>query len=243
MRVAVISDIHANLHALHAVLAEIDVEAPDQLWCLGDLVGYGPRPNECCAVVRERATVCLVGNHDLVALGGISIADFNPEAAAAARWTQDRLDDASRAFLESLSPSAGLEQAQLFHASARDPVWEYVLTDEAALATLELTTASVVLVGHSHVALTVSRAENGLVSGGLAPAGTEHAIEDKRRLLNPGSVGQPRDGDRRAAWLLLDFEARFASFRRVAYPVERTQRELENAGLPQSLALRLAVGQ
>jgi predicted phosphodiesterase len=243
MRVAVISDIHANLHALHAVLDEIDVETPDEVWCLGDLVGYGPRPNECCAIVRERAGVCLVGNHDLVALGGISIEDFNPEAAAAARWTQDALDGGARAFLEGLSPSAGLEQAQLFHASARDPVWEYVLTDEAALATLELTTAPVVLVGHSHVALTVSRDGRGLVSGGLAPAGTEHAIEDTRRLLNPGSVGQPRDGDARAAWLLLDFEKRFASFRRVAYPVERTQSELLAAGLPQSLAARLAVGQ
>ncbi len=136
MRVAVISDIHANLHALHAVLAEIDAESPDAVWCLGDLVGYGPRPNECCELARERADVCLVGNHDLVALGGISIEDFNPEAAAAARWTIDALDDGSRAFLESLSPSADLERAQLFHASARDPVWEYVLTDEAALAML-----------------------------------------------------------------------------------------------------------
>ena len=242
MRVAVISDIHANLHALHSVLAAIDAEAADAVWCLGDLVGYGARPNECCAIVRERADVCLVGNHDLVALGGISIADFNPEAAAAARWTQQALDADSRAFLESLSPSAGLEHAQLFHASARDPVWEYVLTDEAALATLELTTAPVVLVGHSHVALTISR-DRGLAAGGLAPAGTEHPIEDTRRLLNPGSVGQPRDGDPRAAWLLLDFEARFASFRRVAYPLQETQSELLDAGLPPALAARLAVGQ
>ena len=148
----------------------------------------------------------------LVALGGITIEDFNPEAAAAARWTIDALDDGSRGFLESLSPSADLERAQLFHASARDPVWEYVLTDEAALATLELTIAPVVLVGHSHVALTVSRVDGGAVSGGLAPAGTEHPVEDLRRLLNPGSVGQPRDGDPRAAWLLLDLDARFASF-------------------------------
>jgi diadenosine tetraphosphatase ApaH/serine/threonine PP2A family protein phosphatase len=243
MRVAVISDIHANLHALHAVLAEIDLETPDEVWCLGDLVGYGPRPNECCEVVRERADVCLVGNHDLVALGGISIGDFNPEAAAAARWTQEALGDDARAFLETLSPSADLERAQLFHASARDPVWEYVLTDEAALATLELTIAPVVLVGHSHVALTVSRDERGLVAGGLAPAGTKHPVEEVRRLLNPGSVGQPRDGDARAAWLLLDFDARFASFRRVAYPIERTQSELLEAGLPQALAARLAVGQ
>jgi diadenosine tetraphosphatase ApaH/serine/threonine PP2A family protein phosphatase len=242
MRVAVISDIHANLHALHSVLEAIDAEAPDAVWCLGDLVGYGARPNECCAIVRERADVCLVGNHDLVALGGISIEDFNPEAAAAARWTREALEAESRSFLESLSPSAELEHAQLFHASARDPVWEYVLTDEAALATLELTTAPVVLVGHSHVALTISR-DRGLAAGGLAPAGTGHPIEDTRRLLNPGSVGQPRDGDPRAAWLLLDFDARFASFRRVAYPVQKTQSELLDAGLPPALAARLAVGQ
>jgi diadenosine tetraphosphatase ApaH/serine/threonine PP2A family protein phosphatase len=242
MRVAVISDIHANLHALEAVLAEIDAERPDAVWCLGDLVGYGPKPNECCALVRERADVCLVGNHDLVALGRIDIADFNPEAAAAATWSRGALDEPSREFLDSLAPSADLEHAQLFHASARDAVWEYVLTDEVALATLLATSAEVVLVGHSHVALALALAAE-RVEGGLAPAGTEVELTGARRLLNPGSVGQPRDGDARAAWLLLDLEARFASFRRVAYPIERTQRELRAAGLPEALAARLAVGQ
>ena len=241
MRVAVISDIHANLHALEAVLGEIDTERPDRIWCLGDLVGYGPRPNECCTIVRERADVCLVGNHDLVALGTLGIEDFNPEAAVAARWTRDALDEHSRSYLTSLGSSAAPEHAQLFHASARDPVWEYVLTDEAATATLLLTTAPVVLVGHSHIALAVSLGDR-LVQGGLAPAGTTKAL-DGRWLLNPGSVGQPRDGDPDAAWLLLDFEARFASFRRVAYPIQETQRELRDAGLPEALASRLAVGQ
>lgn len=215
----------------------------DALWCLGDVVGYGPRPNECCARVRDRADVCLIGNHDLVALGRLAIEDFNAEAAAAARWTRDALDDDARSFLETLSPSAGVEQAQLFHASARDPVWEYVLSDEAALATLLLTTAPLVLVGHSHVALALELEDDRLVGGGLAPGGTTHELDGARRLLNPGSVGQPRDGDPDAAWLLLDFEARFASFRRVAYPIERTQRELREAGLPEALAARLAVGQ
>jgi diadenosine tetraphosphatase ApaH/serine/threonine PP2A family protein phosphatase len=243
MRVAVISDIHANLRALESVLAQIDTEAPDEVWCLGDLVGYGPQPNECCAVVRERADLCLVGNHDLVALGRIGIEDFNPEAAAAAKWTRAVLDDDSRAFLESLSPQASRQDVELFHASARDPVWEYVLSDEAALGTFELTTAPVVLVGHSHVALLIQLADDGAVSGGLAPVGTETPTGDVRRLLNPGSVGQPRDGDPQAAWLLLDTERMFASFRRVAYPIEQTQRELREAGLPESLAARLAVGQ
>ena len=241
MRVAVISDIHANLHALEAVLGEIDREQPDALWCLGDLVGYGARPNECCRLVQERADLCLVGNHDLVALGTLGIEDFNPEAAEAARWTANALDEESRSFLASLPPSAAPEHAQLFHASARDPIWEYVLTDEAATASLLLTTAPVVLVGHSHIALAVMLGDR-LVEGGLAPGGTTKKLEG-RWLLNPGSVGQPRDGDPNAAWLLLDFEARFASFRRVAYPILETQSELREAGLPETLASRLAVGQ
>jgi diadenosine tetraphosphatase ApaH/serine/threonine PP2A family protein phosphatase len=243
MRVAVISDIHANLYALEAVLAEIDTVAPEAVWCLGDLVGYGPRPNECCAIARDRTDVCLVGNHDLVCLGRIGVEEFNLEAAAAANWTRRQLDEASRDFLESLAPSAGVEQAQLFHASARDPVWEYVLTDESALATLLLTTAPLVLVGHSHVALAVELRDEGLLSGGLAPDGSERELDGGRQLMNPGSVGQPRDGDPRAAWLLLDFERRFASFRRVAYPIEQTQIEMREAGLPEALAARLEHGQ
>jgi diadenosine tetraphosphatase ApaH/serine/threonine PP2A family protein phosphatase len=241
MRVAVISDVHANRHALDAVLAEIDAERVDAVWCLGDTVGYGPKPNECCEVVRERADLCLVGNHDLVALGELSVTDFNDEAAAAAVWTSEVLTDASREFLRALKPQAAVDGAELFHASARDPIWEYVLTEEAARATLELTTAPRVLVGHSHVALALTL--NGRdVKGGLAPAGTDLELPG-RWLLNPGSVGQPRDGDPRAAWLLLEPERRFATYRRVAYPIEETQAELREAGLPLALAHRLAHGE
>ena len=241
MRVAVISDIHANLHALDAVLADVDSEAPDAIWCLGDVVGYGPRPNECCAIVAERADICLVGNHDLASVGRVDVAEFNFDAAAASRWTQQVLTPESRAFLERLPSSAGPEHAQLFHASARDPVWEYVLTDEAALATLLLTTAPLVLVGHSHVALAITLADGNAV-GGVARGGAEHVFAEQRALLNPGSVGQPRDGDPRAAWLLVDFGAMFGSFRRVAYPIEQTQSEMREAGLPEALVTRLAIG-
>ena len=242
MRVAVISDIHANLHALETTLAEVDAERPDAIWCLGDVVGYGPRPNECCAVVSERADLCLIGNHDLVALGGSDVAEFNPDAAAAALWTREELSEDSRKFLEPLVPSADAERAQMFHASARDPVWEYILTDEAARATLVLTTAPVVLVGHSHVALALMLS-NDVLTGGVAQADNEVALDGGRWLLNPGSVGQPRDGDPRAAWLLLDFDRMFAHFRRVAYPIERTQQEMREAGLPEALATRLTIGQ
>jgi len=243
MRVAVISDIHGNLHALEAVLQAVDHEPPDELWCLGDLVGYGARPNECCAVVRERADLCLVGNHDLVALGGnnVDLGEFNPEAAAAARWTRSALSEESRAFLESLEPAAEREGVELFHASPRDPVWEYVLTVEAALAGLQVSSAPVVLVGHSHVPLAISL-RDGELAGDHAPAGTDRELAEGRWLLNPGSVGQPRDGDPRAAWLLLDLDERRASFRREEYPVEETQSEIREEGLPDALATRLASG-
>ena len=242
MRVAVISDIHANLHALEAVLAALEDEPHDAVWCLGDLVGYGPRPNECCALVRDRADLCLVGNHDLVVLGSLSADDFNPEAAAAAQWTSAELSADSRTLLSSLSPTAETEGVQLFHASARDPVWEYVLTFDSALASLELTTAPLLLVGHSHVALALLLDEEGL-SGGVAAADDEADLSAGRWLLNPGAVGQPRDGDPRAAYLLLDLESRSARFRRVPYSVEMTQEEMRERGLPETLAARLAFGQ
>lgn len=242
MRVAVISDVHANRHALDAVLEALEDEQPDAVWCLGDTVGYGPLPNECCELVRPRADVCLVGNHDLVALGDLDTADFNAEAAAAASWTAEVLDVASRDFLAALEPVAAVDGVDLYHASARDPVWEYILSEEAAAATFELADSQLILVGHSHIALALREGPGRFVGGGLAPGGTELELEG-RWLLNPGSVGQPRDGDPRAAWLLLDLERRVASFRRVDYPVERTQAEMRERGLPAALALRLARGE
>ena len=138
------------------MLAEIAAEPVDAVWCLGDTVGYGPQPNECCSLVQEHADLCLVGNHDLVALGALTVSDFNEEAAAAAVWTSEALTNESRTFLRSLEPQATADGVELFHASARDPVWEYVLSEEAARATFDLTTAPLVLVGHSHVALALA---------------------------------------------------------------------------------------
>lgn len=239
MRAAVISDVHGNIAALEAVLAAIDERAPDELWCLGDLVGYGARPNECCTTVRRRSTTCLAGNHDLAVRGTIDLSEFAGDAGIAARWTRDVLDPESLAFLNILEPSGTAHGVELFHGSAYDPVWEYVLSAEAAALTLALTESQVVLVGHSHVALHVSTAG----TGGLAPDGTHTELGAARHLLNPGSVGQPRDGDPRAAWLELDLDAGTASFHRVAYDVERTQAEIRAAGLPEILAERLAHGQ
>ncbi len=241
MRVAVVSDIHSNLHALEAVLAAIDADGPDELWCLGDLVGYGPRPNECCATIAGRADVCLAGNHDLAVRGTIDLAEFGGEAAVAAEWTRGVLEPAAQALLERLEPEGAASGVALYHGSARDPIWEYVLDDEAAVATLELAGSPLVLVGHSHVALRVVQSGEDL-TGGVAAAGTELDVGGVRALLNPGSVGQPRDGDPRAAYLLLDLDTQHASFRRVEYDIDRTQREMREAGLPEMLAARLELG-
>jgi diadenosine tetraphosphatase ApaH/serine/threonine PP2A family protein phosphatase len=241
MRVAVVSDIHSNLYALEAVLAAIDEDAPDELWCLGDLVGYGPRPNECCAAIAERADVCLVGNHDLAVRGTIDLAEFGGEAGVAARWTREVLEPEAQELLDRLEPRGTAHGVALYHGSARDPVWEYVLSDEVAFVTIALANAPLVLVGHSHVALQIVLAGED-VGGGVAAAGTELELGGVQALLNPGSVGQPRDSDPRAAYLLLDLDTQRASFRRVEYDVARTQREMRDAGLPEVLAARLELG-
>src|SRR5918912_1589009 len=205
MRVAVVSDIHGNLHALRAVLDAVAAEEVDALWCLGDLVGYGPRPNECCAEVERAASLCLVGNHDLGVLGRIPLAEFSDDAAAAARWSQSVLSAEARAFLERLPSLDAAEDVELFHASPRDPVWEYVLSDEVALAAFRVTSAPLVLVGHSHVALAFVL-ENGGVDGAVVPGGTELDLEGGRFILHPGSVGHQRAGDPSAQATVLDLD-------------------------------------
>jgi diadenosine tetraphosphatase ApaH/serine/threonine PP2A family protein phosphatase len=239
VRVAVISDIHGNLQALEAVLASIDQDAPDEIWCLGDLVGYGPRPNRCCALVAERADVCLIGNHDLAALGRLDLEIFSPDAALSAEWSARQLEPKSRTFLEALEPKGVREEVGLFHASPRDPVWEYVLSPGIAYAGLAATPQDVVLVGHSHVALAFRLSTTTLAT---AAEGTEVELAYDRWLLNPGSIGQPRDGDPRAAWLVLDLDAGRARFRRVEYDVAATQAEMREQGLPEALAARLEHG-
>ena len=242
MRACVISDIHGNLHALEAVLAAVAGEEPDEVWCLGDLVGYGPRPNDCCRLVGDGAAVSLVGNHDLGVLGALDLDEFSHDAAASARWTATVLEVGARDYLESLRPDGSREGVGLYHASPRDPVWEYVLSAEVAAASLLTAREGLVLVGHSHVALAFSLTGRSL-AGGLAPDGSELSLgESERWLLNPGSVGQPRDGDPRAAYLVLDLDAGRAVFRRVPYEIERTQQEIVERGLPSTLADRLEHG-
>ena len=223
------------------MLTDVDQESVEEIWCLGDVVGYGPSPNECCDLIRERAAISLCGNHDLASLGLLDVAEFSGDAATAARWTSGVLGEEQRTWLGSLDPLGRRDGAELFHASPRDPVWEYVLSEEVALLSLEATTEPLVLVGHTHVALALAL-DDDQIDGGLAPGGITVELDARRFLVNPGSVGQPRDGDPRAAWLLVDTGAGTAGFRRVPYPIEETQKEMRDAALPEALAGRLAHG-
>jgi predicted phosphodiesterase len=243
LRIAVISDIHGNWHALDAVLGDVETRSVDEIWCLGDIVGYGPQPNRCVEEARSRSSLCLLGNHDLAALGRVTLDDFSPDAATSARWTADELADDARAFMQDLEPKADRHGAELFHASPRDPVWEYILSEAAVRDALARTTADLVMVGHSHIPIALQLSDGGTLAGGLAKGGAEIDLSGGRFLLNPGSVGQPRDGDPRAAYLLVDLDACHAHFRRVPYDIEQTQSEIRARGLPETLAARLADGE
>ena len=246
MNLAIISDIHGNLPALEAVLAEVDATKPDEVWCLGDVVGYGAEPNECTELVRERCSLSLAGNHDLAVLDAIDISSFSPAAAEAAQWTQAQLTDEAREYLGGLHAADETRDVALYHASPRDHVWEYVLWPEQAGECIAKQARRIALIGHSHIALCFRAADDGDVDateGAQVTAGTQLDLRAGRWLLNPGSVGQPRDGDPRAAWLELDTENWTATYRRTEYEIDRAADSIAAAGLPEHLGKRLFVGQ
>jgi predicted phosphodiesterase len=249
MQVAVFSDIHANLPAFEAILRDSDEVGVEERWCLGDVIGYGADPDLCVELARERCEVCLVGNHDLAVLGELDTSTFSSAAAAAVEWTADNTSKRNLDFLAGLSPADTSRAAALYHASPRDPVWEYVLWPDQAADCLAVQDKRVSFVGHSHVALFFSAAVPGAggessaeARGWQAGAGTRLEIDEGRWLINPGSVGQPRDGDPRAAWLELDTDSWEATYHRVGYDIERAAAAIENAGLPDHLARRLFQG-
>jgi predicted phosphodiesterase len=244
VRLAIISDIHSNLPALEAVLEAVRESDPDELWCLGDVVGYGAQPDECGTLVSERCALSLVGNHDLAVLDDIEVSAFSPAAAEAVMWTKENAAPETLEFLRALEPVDESREVALYHASPRDPVWEYVLWVDQAEECLELQSARVSLIGHSHVALFfVDPAGNSEVRGAHAEPGSTLEIGEGRWLINPGSVGQPRDGDPRAAWLELDTDAWTATYRRTPYEIDRAAEAITAAKLPEHLGARLYAGQ
>jgi predicted phosphodiesterase len=218
MRVAIASDIHGNKQAFQAVIAAAEADGADELWCLGDLVGYGAEPDACVALAEAHCAICLAGNHDLAVVDVLSLDDFSRGAALAAFWTR-----------EVISP--------------RDPVWEYVLSALAAELCFDATDFRISLIGHSHVALSFHRPEGAPATGTTQREGAEVDLGSGEWLINPGSAGQPRDGDARAAWLVLDTDRWTATWRRADYDIAAAQAAIRAANLPDSLADRLQYGQ
>ena len=239
MRVAVLSDIHANLVALDAVLTAVGTV--DAVWHLGDVVGYGPDPDGVVARLQAIGAVGVAGNHDLAALGGREIDWFNPEAKSAMEWTRSRIDDASRAWLASLPTTHRDGDLTLVHGSPRDPVWEYITSIPVARANLAALETRFGLHGHTHLPMAWAERDGRLDAITPGP-GSTFRLDGQPALLNPGSVGQPRDGDPSASWLEIDTDGAIATWRRASYDIAAVQTAMLDAGLPGRLAERLRVG-
>ena len=239
MRVLVISDIHSNLVALEAVLA--DAGPVDAVWHLGDVVGYGPDPDRVVARLAELDAIGVRGNHDAAALGGPEIEWFNPDARRAAEWTRDAMSEATRDWLAALPLRREIGPVSLVHGSPRDPLREYIVSLGVVRANLDALTPPLGLHGHTHVP--VAFIDDGPDIRVVEPRdGAGLVLDERPTLLNPGSVGQPRDGDPRASYLVLDTEANVATWQRVRYDVAAVQAAIRAAGLPPRLADRLAFG-
>lgn len=243
MRCLVISDIHANLAAFEAVL--LDAGEFDMIWCLGDMVGYGPDPNECVARLREYPHLCLAGNHDWAVLGKLDVRGFNADARMANQWTQSQISQAARAYLQNLPPQRVEQGYTLAHGSPRQPIWEYILDPLTAELNFPAFKTQVCLVGHTHVPVSFympDASDDHLCESRLPCYGEAIPLSSGRWIVNPGSVGQPRDGDPCAAYAILDVETNTLEHRRVGYPLEVTQEKMRAAKLPERLIERLAVG-
>ncbi len=244
MRILLLSDVHSNLAALDAV---IQAAYPfEQVWCLGDIVGYGPEPNACLERLRGFDLISLAGNHDLAAVGKLSLEDFSDDARAVVRWTRDRLSAENIEWLKSLPTLVVLEEHSitLVHGSPRDPIWEYIVTPETAWHCLQVTETPLCFYGHTHVPRLYRKPTLGLgVAGEELIVGSPIPLELDRMLINPGSVGQPRDDDPRAAFAILDTEKKTLLHQRVRYDMSVTQRLMKQAHLPDRLIRRLRHGE
>lgn len=242
MRILVVSDIHSNLVAFETVLEAAG--GFDALWCIGDTIGYGPRPNECVALVMRHGKAAILGNHDLASLGTIDLSDFNPDARKANIWNGAQLSEEHRAYLQGLSPSTIIDaQFEMAHGSPREPIWEYLLHEEQALENAAAFSAQVCLIGHSHIPLMFVLDPDGGCKRVLPRHGARLELSHRDRyFINPGSVGQPRDQNPRAAYATIDTDAAVVRFFRVEYDIERTQRQMRDAELPPALWQRLKVG-
>lgn len=244
MRYAILGDIHSNLFAFEVVLRDIELRGGcDQIWCLGDIVGYGPEPRKCLELLRQHDHLCVAGNHDWGAIGKIDTSDFNPVAAQACHWTAQQLTEADVKYLESLPVSLCQDDFTLVHGSPRHPIWEYLLAISAARENFSYFRTTYCAIGHSHVPLIFEyQDKTGLCSLMDFPEGGRLELGKQRLIINPGGVGQPRDGDPRASYGIYDNEAKVFCHYRVEYDVVATQRKMMAVGLPLPLISRLSYG-
>ena len=237
----VLADIHSNLEALDAVLRDAAAQRGgfDDVWVAGDIVGYGPCPAECISRLKQVDAFCVAGNHDLGVVGRLDLAWFNREAAEACRWTATRLSSEDRDYLERLPQSRMIGTALVVHGSPRDPVREYVTSVRVANAMAPNCRTRICVVGHTHCP-----AAFGMDAPTIRPSceGAEVALSSERLVLNPGAVGQPRDGDARAAYAVLDDDSSVFEFHRTEYDVAATSSAMLREGLPRALAMRLHCG-
>ena len=246
MRHLIISDIHANLTAFKAVLEDAGElhEDYDDVWCLGDVVGYGPDPNECCELLRQFPHLCLAGNHDWAALGRLDLRTFNADARFAAEWTQKELTPGNMEYLEALPTTFVLGDYTLAHGSPREPVWEYILDPLIAALNFPHFETLYCLVGHTHTPVTFQQLGKNGEARSVPPAyGDPANLETgNRQIINPGSIGQPRDNDPRAAYAMLDVENNIFEHRRIPYPIEEVQERMRAVDMPDRLVTRLEHG-
>lgn len=242
MRVVIVSDIHSNYVALETVLSAVG--SFDQLWNLGDTIGYGPRPNQCMTSMQQ-ASVMIAGNHDLACIDKVDLTDFNADARTANIWNGQQLDQEHRERLATLPPIQAIDERFLVvHGSPREPIWEYLLSRDQARENFDLFEQQVCFMGHSHVPLVFRKQRNGGYSNPvIPPAGDTLELEQNARyFINPGSVGQPRNQDPRSAYAILDTDASTVRFMRIEYDIAKTQRQMREAHLPLALIRRLEYG-
>ena len=242
MRILVISDIHANLTAFETVLKDCQGEW-DFVWCLGDVVGYGPDPNECVDRLRELPMLCLAGNHDWAALERLDVRTFNPDARRAAEWTRQTLTPQNTRFLEDLPVTFVIGEYTLVHASPREPIWEYILEPAIAAANFPFFDTPYCLVGHTHQPVIYSVTDDKAKARSVAPRYyQQHALNGQRQIINPGSIGQPRDHNPDAAYAMLDLDKGLFEHRRIPYDIKAVQERMRRCQLPERLVLRLEHG-
>jgi diadenosine tetraphosphatase ApaH/serine/threonine PP2A family protein phosphatase len=242
MRCAILGDIHGNQAAFEAVLKDVEIRCGfDKIWCLGDIVGYGPDPGECIEILQRYDHVCIAGNHDWAAVGKLAIAEFNQDAAEANQWTTRQLIRAEIDFIKHLELKYEEGDFTLVHGSPREPIWEYLLSPNLAQENFKEFTTPYCLVGHSHLPLLFEDSD-GSISLNSFPEGEELKLEGRRLIINPGSVGQPRDNDPRASYAIYDSDAGAICHYRVEYDIRSTQNRMAEEGLPAFLIERLSHG-